>query len=170
MYIGSVVRYNEMITFLLSVSIICLLSVCTIAWGKYLTKEKELKNEIWKRDVLLNHGEVPRAIWHNEQKREFIQNSINKTKEAILFCDAGGNDLSKLKVEFPDLKKVNCDVSTNLFHIWKPNEIYPTQELFIEALKMFIPAEKLEVVNGFMNITFPAWLHSYSIHRIIFNT
>lgn len=156
--------------YLLIISLLSLISICTLGWDIYITETQRLNHELWKRDVILEYPDVKRTVSIMENQLDFLRNSPTRLKETILFCDAGWNDLNGLKTFYPDLNKFKCDVSCNLFHIWKPNEVYPTKEKFLEALDMFLPPEtKIEVVNGFLNITFSPYLHGYSIHRISFN-
>jgi len=84
---------------------------------------------------------------------EFITQSLKRFREILLFIHPRLDEV-KLTVMHPPTQF--GDLSTNALRFLDLNygDFRYTQEEFIDTLKMFVPCESIEVVNGMLNVRF----------------
>lgn len=121
--------------------------------------------ELLSKNLLLKCGELPRAVYHVNNMVDFITDGQKKLEHAIKGLHINNGELSNLHVMYPP-RNIGADIATNLPIIFKPDENYPTFDEVLKSLDMFVPWEKYEVKNGFLNIWFDSNLIRYQISKI----
>lgn len=89
----------------------------------------------------------------NRYTYEFITQSLKRFREILLFIHPRLDEI-KLSVLHPP--EIFGDLSTNALRYLNLNygDYTYTEEEFIATLKIFVPCESIEVVNGILNVRF----------------
>ncbi len=96
-----------------------------------------------------------REEFHKQARLEFVRYPVKRLKEIIFFIDPSlewNTEIKNKIYTFRPKDMENGDISSNVPHFIKYSEIYKNLDEFIESLKIFVPSDKIEVVNGFLNV------------------